>query len=149
MLTKIDPRHQVSKRVLRIVGPSALLVGGVLAALGISDFFSATSTGAWPSRFWLAFVGIPLAGAGLTLTKWAFLGEISRYTAGEVAPVAQSTLTFLGHGATIDCPSCGTSNERGSTFCEECGTPLTATCPSCGHENEVGSKFCQGCGTAL
>lgn len=149
MLAKIDPRHRVSRQVLRMVGPSALLVGLVLTALGISDFFVAASGGTWPTTFWLAFVGIPLAGAGLTITKWAFLGEISRYAAGQVAPVAESTLSFLGHGASMTCPSCGTANERGSTFCEHCGTALKEPCPSCGGENEAGSNFCRACGTAL
>ncbi len=55
------------------------------------------------------------------------------------------------------CPSCGTVNQPGIKFCQECGTkletpppaPAGIVCPSCGTENAPGTKFCQECGSKL
>jgi class 3 adenylate cyclase len=47
------------------------------------------------------------------------------------------------------CSNCGTQNEPGLRFCNECGTSPTAACPSCGAANRPGSRFCGGCGARL
>ena len=47
------------------------------------------------------------------------------------------------------CSSCGTENEAGGKFCNECGGSTQAGCPSCGVTNKPGAKFCGGCGAAL
>jgi class 3 adenylate cyclase/tetratricopeptide (TPR) repeat protein len=48
------------------------------------------------------------------------------------------------------CPSCGTANEAGRRFCDECGTPLSAACPNCGAtDNRPNAKFCGTCGFTL
>ncbi len=47
------------------------------------------------------------------------------------------------------CASCGTENEAGRKFCEECGARLAAGCPVCGGPNAATAKFCGECGTKL
>jgi class 3 adenylate cyclase len=47
------------------------------------------------------------------------------------------------------CSNCGTHNEPGTKFCDNCGSPLAAACPNCGSSNRPGAKFCATCGTAL
>jgi len=47
------------------------------------------------------------------------------------------------------CSSCGTENEPGTKFCDNCGTALAAACPNCGSTNRPNAKFCATCGTAL
>ncbi len=47
------------------------------------------------------------------------------------------------------CLSCGSENEEGAQFCEECGTPLVRACPSCGREVRSTAKFCSKCGASL
>ncbi len=47
------------------------------------------------------------------------------------------------------CANCGTQNEPGTRFCDECGNGLSAACPSCGSTNRPNAKFCATCGTAL
>ena len=47
------------------------------------------------------------------------------------------------------CPSCGTHNNAGAKFCQECATPLATNCPNCGTPASPGAKFCSNCATAL
>ena len=47
------------------------------------------------------------------------------------------------------CSNCGTQNEPGTRFCDECGAALSAACPNCGATNRPSAKFCATCGTAL
>ena len=47
------------------------------------------------------------------------------------------------------CAICGTENERGRKFCQECGAKLASGCPSCGAANPPAAKFCGECGTTL
>jgi class 3 adenylate cyclase/tetratricopeptide (TPR) repeat protein len=49
----------------------------------------------------------------------------------------------------VICPTCGSENEAGAKFCNDCGTALTAGCPNCGATNKPGARFCNECGTAL
>ena len=49
----------------------------------------------------------------------------------------------------VVCPSCGTHNNPGAKFCQECATPLATTCPSCGTPANPGAKFCQECAAPL
>jgi len=47
------------------------------------------------------------------------------------------------------CPSCGTDNPPGFSFCGHCGTPLPRRCPQCGLESPPGFSFCGHCGADL
>lgn len=55
------------------------------------------------------------------------------------------------------CPSCGTPNAAGATFCNHCGSRLsievppaaTIACPSCAAANKADAIFCERCGTRL
>ncbi len=47
------------------------------------------------------------------------------------------------------CANCGTDNQVGARFCNECGSPLQAGCPSCGAINRAGARFCNECGDPL
>lgn len=77
----------------------------------------------------------------------------------------------------MKCPSCGTMNEPGAAFCDQCGATLSAgapgpvapqpapqpppfpqpqppgpggvNCPSCGQSNLPGTMFCDNCGASL
>jgi class 3 adenylate cyclase/predicted ATPase len=47
------------------------------------------------------------------------------------------------------CTACGTENEPGSRFCDECGAPMAAACPTCRQPVRAGARFCRNCGTSL
>jgi class 3 adenylate cyclase len=59
-------------------------------------------------------------------------------------------LTGSQGGATVVlCSNCGTANEGGLKFCDQCGATLSAACPSCGNPNRPAARFCGSCGAAL
>jgi hypothetical protein len=93
-----SPRHDTSRTVLRVVGPSAALVGLVFTIVGISSFFSALNDFGPPRYFWCAFVGIPLIGVGMMISQLGYMGAIYRYIAAESTPVARDTFNDLGEG---------------------------------------------------
>jgi class 3 adenylate cyclase len=49
----------------------------------------------------------------------------------------------------VICSNCGSDNQAGARFCNECGTAMQAGCPSCGAVNRPGARFCNECGQAL
>ena len=128
---EIDPGHRGKKRGLQAVSLACLVLGAILALIGFvsfADSFGDPSSGL-PGGFVLLVIGVPLLGIGATLFKFAFLGEIGRYGAGELAPVAKDTLDYI-KGGEIACPSCGRTNEAGSNFCEACGAALSQPAPA-------------------
>src|SRR5712691_9532096 len=60
-----------------------------------------------------------------------------------------SALTCARGVALMECETCKADLPKGSTFCNQCGAPLSLACPACGHGNPTSSKFCKECGTTL
>lgn len=59
--------------------------------------------------------------------------------------VSHTTQTDQADGC--KCPNCGTVNDPGAMFCENCGFALRQTlCPHCGAVLEPGTDFCEACG---
>jgi hypothetical protein len=94
-MNPINPNHQTERMLLRILGPALLLVGLVFLATGMISFFRAFGGGGSPQYFWCVFVGMPLVFIGTVLCKFAFLGKILRFAAGETAPVGKDTFNYL------------------------------------------------------
>ncbi|GAC1539176.1 MAG: hypothetical protein NVS3B12_25140 [Acidimicrobiales bacterium] len=88
-------------------------------------------------------VGTPQPGAGAPPPPApGFAGGGSGFTSARGA----------GTGPVVDCPSCGTANAAGATFCANCGSKLAppdSQCPNCHAPNVASAKFCSSCGTAL
>jgi predicted amidophosphoribosyltransferase len=47
------------------------------------------------------------------------------------------------------CPSCGSQNAEGVSYCSTCGAEITSSCASCGRNLAPGSQFCDACGTPV
>lgn len=172
---QIDPGHSSTQNVLRTVGPLAALLGLALAAVGFVDFFRAFGGGGPPRYFWCAFLGLPLLGVGLMLTKLGYLGRFMRYMAQEAAPPARDTFNYMAQGTQegiktvagaigqglkeggsglgdapteTRCPKCNTPHAASARFCDQCGQAIEKAkpCPQCHERNNPDAKFCDNCG---
>jgi class 3 adenylate cyclase/tetratricopeptide (TPR) repeat protein len=47
------------------------------------------------------------------------------------------------------CVTCGTTNEPGAKFCENCGTRMGLVCAGCGSALRENARFCAACGTPV
>ena len=72
-----------------------LFVGLVFVAVGMISFFAAFGGSGQPKYFWCTFVGMPLSFVGMVLCKFAFMGSVARYAAGELAPVGADTFNYV------------------------------------------------------
>jgi len=174
---QIDPRHAESRGCLRTVEPMMLGLGLLLTAIGFISFFSAFGGRGMPRFFWCAFLGLPMTAVGGAITKFAYMGRIGRYVAGEMAPVAKDTFNYVAKGAApgvkdiaravcegvaaadspregrtvVRCHKCNKENDADAKFCDECGAALAKTkpCPNCGEKNDPDARFCDECGRRL
>jgi len=172
----VNPNHNPTRDFFRLLGPILLAVGGLLTLIGFVSFFSAFGGGGMPQYFWCAFVGMPLLGAGAFLCKLGYLGAMTRYMAGEVAPVGKDVVNYMAHetkgsvknvatamaeglrngflGAEespLQCPTCHARNDRDARFCKQCGIVLDdkVLCAHCGKSCGCGARFCSDCGKAV
>lgn len=163
-----DSGHNMTRQILRIVGPIVLIFGLVLLYRGFTKFGFPSALGFGPS--WDFFVGMPLVFFGSAICKFAYMGAVSRYVAGEIAPVGKDVVNYMasetkdavkevansvaaglreGATATTDtkCPKCAGNNSPEANFCSTCGSKLSPEkCPACGYDFAPNAKFCGGCG---
>lgn len=168
-----SPTHNEVRKYLRILGPALALLGMVFTVAGMVSFFSAFNYGGPPRFFWCAFIGLPLIAIGVGISKFAYLGSITRYVAGESAPVAKDTFNYMVDGTkdsiretfsaigeglrdvremkSLPCQKCGTKNDSSANFCSQCGEtiPKTRCCPHCGDSNPQSASFCDCCGAKV
>ena len=183
--------HDGFRNAMRLIGPVLILVGAGMFIAGVVSFGdnfddkfddvggkSALDweiervTGKQPqkpkpaNRFWMCFVGIPLLGIGIGMTRAGYLGVAARYVAGETAPVARDTINYVVDGTkdsirdvaeairgdaddAVVCPKCEHRNDADAKFCDDCGAALAVMCAKCGEANDADAKFCSACGTAV
>jgi ribosomal protein L40E len=172
---RIDPRHQQIRGALKAGGLLATAAGVVFAGVGFISFFSSFGSFEPPRYFWCAFVGLPLAAIGVTMLRWAYMGAVVRYAAGEVAPAGKDTMDYLAsetsqsvqtvaeavgkglaaagspHSTVVLCHKCNAENDPQAKFCGNCGAALRKMrpCPSCSELNDPDAKFCDNCGVSL
>ena len=152
----MDAGHARPRRVLRTLGPAVLVVGVVFTAIGLISFFSAFGSFESPRYFWCAFIGLPLVGVGLMITKYAYLGAILRYGANEVAPVASDAINYMAgssKGAIKEVATAVAEGVRDAGVTVGAGAASEVAevvrCHKCNETNDVDANFCQGCGVAL
>ncbi len=171
-----DSQHTGLRDLLRVIGPVIVIVGGIFTLIGLVSFFSAFGGMEPPRQFWCAFVGLLLVGIGMAISKFAYLGAITRYMADEVAPVGSDVVNYMTQGTkesvrdlatavgegfrtgsatgetrVVRCRKCNTDNDAAARFCKNCGTSLAKTkpCEACGEMNDLDARFCDNCGKAL
>jgi hypothetical protein len=167
-----SPAHEGKRVFLRAAGMLLAAAGAVLTGIGFVSFFQAFGGSEPPTRFWCAFLGLPLLGIGLSMMKLGYLGTISRYVAEETAPVAVDTLNYVARetkdalresvahiasglspaaAASRNCPHCNRPTPGNANFCGDCGgaLPRVTACPQCRRSNGADARYCAGCGTQL
>jgi RNA polymerase subunit RPABC4/transcription elongation factor Spt4 len=174
----IDNHHADKRNAVRVSGIIVLLLGIGFMAIGLINFISAMTGFGSPDLFWCLFVGIPLLFVGVVLCGYGFMGNVARYSAGEIAPVATDTFNYVAEGTQdgvkhiasaignglagsigtqaeastqIRCQKCNSPTDEDSRFCPECGTAMlkTTACPSCNELNDGDAKFCDNCGQQM
>ncbi len=124
-----DP-HAGRRTAFRVLGVALTVLGVGCLLVALMDLFGAVSSDdldASPTKFWLAFVGIPLIAVGGWLLQAGFGGAMASYAAAEAAPALRTAGEALGtrpEAASSSCPRCGHRTGVGARFCEGCGTPL-------------------------
>lgn len=168
--------HEQIRDFLRTIGPLVFAAGLIMTAIGFISFFSSFGSFQPPRYFWCAFVGLPLMGVGGSLSKFGFLGSVTRYMANEVTPVGTDVLNTVvrdtkgsfrdlaaavgsglrdgtdlpGAATAIACPACTAENEPDARFCKACGASLAPrSCSHCGDQAAADARFCDSCGKAL
>ncbi|NLY54876.1 MAG: zinc ribbon domain-containing protein [Firmicutes bacterium] len=148
-----NKQQQAVRNTLRSLGPIILGVGVLFTVIGFVSFLKAFSGGGPPTRFWCAFVGLPLIALGSSLARFGYMGDVSRYVAGEVAPVAKDTINYLADGSAEAIKKVSQAVSEGIAESRVAATPAGSTtlvrCHKCNHTNRVDAKYCNECGTAL
>lgn len=172
---EIGSQHTGVRSALRVIGPCLIFAGLIFIIIGMVSFFSAFGSFGPPKYFWCCFVGMPLLGVGVVLTKFGYIGSVGRYIVNEVAPVGKDAINYMAEGTkgsigqvaaaigkgfregagtgqaggvAVRCHKCNEENDVSAKFCNECGTPLAKSkqCTSCGELNDPDAKFCDNCG---
>ncbi len=176
-MNKIDPGHNVTRNVLRVLGPILVLTGLGFMIVGFVDFVRAFNGFGQARLFWCFFVGMPLLFVGGILISYGFMGKVLRYTAEETAPPVKDTFNYLAEGTRegvkavagaigeglresglggagptmVRCHKCNALAPADAKFCGQCGQALSKTkpCPNCREWNDPDAKFCDNCGQAF
>lgn len=168
---RINPGHLKARQSLRMLGPLVFGIGLLFTVVGMGSFFMSMGTFGPPRLFWCCFVGMPLMFVGGTMSGYGFMGAVTRYQAGEIAPVGKDAFNYMADGtrdgvqtiasaigagfneaapaASVACRTCGQGNDPDAKFCDECGAAMSATCHACGVDNDSNAKFCDACGSQI
>lgn len=142
--SKIDPKHNASRFILRVLGPTIAGIGMLLIIVGVASFFSAFGSFEPPRYFWCTFVGMPLLFVGVAMSMFGFFGAFARYVFGEAAPVHKDTFNYLAEGTKQGVRTIATAVGEGFA-----AGRAAVFCQQCGKGNESDAKFCKNCGAAI
>ncbi len=139
-----------ARTTFRVLGVVLVLVGLALVGTALADFFASFSSlgEGMPTKFWMAFVGLPVLAVGIWAVMAGFMGTASRYVAGETLPVVKDGLGYLTQGHGLDglgrvADATPTDRVAAAAYCTECGAALSGTALS------GTARFCSGCGHAV
>lgn len=167
----LDESHLKKRNLLRTLGWIFLGCGVLCLIASFVSFFGFGMGGEMPGIDNVVFFGLGgfLIVGGAACLGYGYLGSVARYGANETAPVAKDTTNYMLDGTREEttktfqaagtafrgetkgpvCPKCGTQNEAGALYCDNCGVSLGKKCPHCGENNDADAKHCRHCGAPL
>lgn len=151
-----DSAHAELRSKMRIAGPAIVALGVIFMAAGLISFFSAFGGGGPPRLFWCMFVGMPLLGIGMSICKFAYMGAVTRYMAGEVAPVGKDVVNYMVDGtkgsirdvAAAVAEGIHSADASEEEFDDE-PPQVKVRCQKCRALNDETAKFCNQCGAEI
>lgn len=133
-------KHNKTKKRIKIIGFLFFSVGLTLAILGFNDFFVSFSSSPFemPTRFPLAFIGLPLTGIGLFMLIFGYSREIHKYVKDENIPIIKETyqdlrpeikdfMEMAKEGSNVKeivCPKCRKIISSNINYCPYCGEEI-------------------------
>ncbi len=149
-LKRLQLQQQGNVRVLfRTMGPAILIAGLICTVCGMVSFFSSFGSFESPHYFWLCFIGLPLFFTGGVLSQLGFMGAVTRYVAGESAPVAADTVNYMADETKGAVETIARSAAKGVAEGIDAGGTATGFCPHCGSRTTTDFTFCPKCGKGL
>jgi hypothetical protein len=142
---RINPGHRQVRKMLRIAGVIAALIGLTCIVIGTGEFVLGFGSTGSPKLFWLNFVGAPILFVGLVMLALGFTGAVARYQAAELAPVAIDTANEVSDAAGPAVRAVAQSVVEGIRIADA----DTSTCPSCGVFNDADASCCDACGVRM
>lgn len=123
-------RSAGTRNLFRVAGLVLMAVAVALIAIAFADLMNADLYHE-PTKFWMAFIGIPLFALAGFLLNLGFGGAHAKYMAGEYSPAIQSVARDIGLRDDVAaggpyCRTCGTQNDQSARFCDSCGTSMSA-----------------------
>ena len=145
------PAQPAVRKGLRTFGPLVLGAGLLCTIIAFIHFVMAFGGGGPPRLFWLFFVGMPLMAVGSWMCQFGFLGAVSRYVAGETAPVAADTINYVADETKGAVETVAKSAAQGIAEGLAAGRAAGEInfCPHCGAGVKAHFKFCPKCGKML
>jgi len=137
------------------------IAGAIVTIIGMVSFFTAFGGFEPPRQFWCAFVGIPLLGIGIGISKFAYVGAVARYVAGEVTPIGKDVVNYMADGTKESMRDVAAAvaggwregmNSTEPASAQTSGAPtaeVKVRCQKCHALNDESAKFCNQCGAAL
>jgi hypothetical protein len=144
------PEQKAAGNFLRKIGPLVFIAGLICTVIALINFFIAMSGGGEPRLFWLFFIGMPLIFVGGVMSQFGFLGTVTRFVAGETAPVAADTVNYMADETKGAVETVAKSAAKGIVEGIEAGkAAITNFCPHCGTSVKGDFQFCPKCGKPL
>lgn len=149
--------HTELRSKMRAAGPAIVALGLLFMGVGLISIFSAMGDGGPPRQFWCMFVGMPLLGVGMSICKFAYMGAVTRYMAGEVAPVGKDVVKYMVDGTKDSIRDVAAAVADGmhsadvdqEEFDEAPPVHVKVRCRKCRALNDEMAKFCNQCAAEI
>lgn len=130
MRDRLEPEQEEEKPGIHVPGVLLMILGGVFSAIGLWSFFSTLIEGGDdPRLYWVAFIGLPMIGAGYKMAGLGFLNGLKRRYSIEDETAPEDSIEIPSIEPTPEvtktCPKCAAVNESYAEFCKACGQQLT------------------------